>query len=52
MTKCPLCRCLTHGGHACSTVPAPPVPLVVDLRGRRVAIAVVLYLVGRAVVGP
>ena len=33
---CPLCGCPTPGGHARSTVPAlPPVPLVVDHRGRR-----------------
>jgi hypothetical protein len=37
---CPLCRCPTPGGHACSTVPAerdplPPVPLMVECDGRR-----------------
>jgi hypothetical protein len=33
---CPLCGCPVPGGHACSTVPAlPPVPLLVDHRGRR-----------------
>ncbi len=36
---CPLCGCPTPGGHACSTVPPlPPVPLVVDLGGRRAVI--------------
>lgn len=35
-SHCPLCGCPAPGGHACSTVPAlPPVPILVDHRGRR-----------------
>jgi hypothetical protein len=35
---CPLCGCPIPGGHVCPVPALPPVPLLVDHRGRRAVV--------------